>query len=170
MFDLIPWGRKKGEDSTDWPTELRKEFDDLVNRVFGEERWLSPSKVFGRGFSPSVDISDLENEILVKADLPGIDPNDLSVDITGDMLTIKGERKDEKEEETQGSYRMERSYGSFTRSFRVPVEIQADKVQAQYKNGVLSLRLPKVESSKKIPVRIKVETGDKPTSEEEPLG
>jgi HSP20 family protein len=169
MLDLIPWRRRKEETAAGWPTELRREFDGLVNRVFGEERWLSPSRVFSKGFSPTVDISDTENEILVKVDVPGIDPNDLSVDIAGDTLTLKGERKQEKEEQTQCAYRVERSYGSFSRSFRLPVEIQADKVEARYKNGVLSLKLPKIKSDKKTPIRIRVEGSEKPESQEEPL-
>ncbi len=153
MFDITPWRRKRQElvPST-WEMDFRREFDDLVHRFFGEE----PARFFGRDFSPSVDIVEKDNEVLITAEIPGIDQKDLEVDLTGGVLTIKGEKKDEREEKGENYHRVERSFGSFSRSFTLPCEVQEDKVESKYKDGVLSLTLPKQEASKKKTIPIKV--------------
>jgi HSP20 family protein len=92
--------------------------------------------------------------ILVKAELPGIDQENLKVDLANGVVTIRGEKKEEKGENV---YRLERSFGSFSRSFRLPCEVQEDKVEAKYKDGVLSLTLPKAETGKKTSIKVKVE-------------
>jgi HSP20 family protein len=150
MFELEPW-RKRVENA---PATFRREFDDLVERFFGRERmdWLS-----SRSFSPAVDISETEHEILIKAELPGIDQKDLEVSLTGDALTIKGEKKEETEEKGGNVHRIERSYGSFSRSFTLPCEVKSEAVEAKFKDGVLSLKLPKCETAKKKSIAINVE-------------
>jgi len=157
MFDLMPWRRKQVEGSpVSKQLEFRREFDDLVNRFFGPEPW-SMGRLFGQGFSPAIDIKETEDEFVVKAEMPGIDQKDLNVSLSGDVLTISGEKKEEKEEEGENIHRIERSFGSFSRSFNIPGEIQEDKIEAKYKEGILILKLPKSESTRKKAINIKVE-------------
>lgn len=157
MRSLVPWRKKREEFFPSlWPSDFRREFDELVNRFFGEDPWL-PARFFGHQFSPAVDITETDKEIVVKAELPGIDQKDLKVELADGVLTIKGEKKEEKEEKGENLYRLERSFGSFARSFRLPCEVQEEKIEAKYKDGVLSLTLPKVESGKKTSIQIKVE-------------
>jgi HSP20 family protein len=110
------------------------------------------------GFTPQVDVSENEKEIRVSAELPGMDEKDIDVSINRDSLTIRGEKREEKEDKGKDYYRMERSYGSFTRSVPLPVEVDIDKVDAKFKKGVLTVTLPKtakaVEETKKISVKV----------------
>ncbi len=156
MFDLIPWRRKERETSPiTTPWLFRRDFDDFVERFFGEEP-LPTHGFFGRAFSPVVDIVETENHIMVTAEIPGMEQKDLDVNLTGDVLTIKGEKKAEHEEKGDNFHRIERSYGSFSRSISLPCEVQGDKVEASYKSGVLSLKLPKSENCKNKAVKITV--------------
>lgn len=157
MFDITPWRRKKNELApSTWETDFHRGFDDLVHRFFGGERSIFPGRFLGRTFSPLIDIAENENEILITAEIPGMDQKDLEVDLSEWVLTIKGEKKEEKEERRENYHRVERSYGSFSRSFTLPCEVQEDKVEAKYEDGILSLTLPKAESSKKKTIPIKV--------------
>jgi HSP20 family protein len=103
---------------------------------------------------PSVDIYETEQELVLKADLPDVDPKDVDIRIENNTLTIKGERKAQKEVNEENYYRVERSFGSFARSFQLPNTIDADKVKAEFSKGVLKLTMPKREESK--PKQIKV--------------
>ncbi|RPI19925.1 MAG: Hsp20/alpha crystallin family protein [Acidobacteriales bacterium] len=102
-----------------------------------------------------MDILETDNDLVIKADLPEVDMKDISVDIENGTLTLKGERRFEQDEKAQGYHRIERSYGSFARYFSLPETVEADKVNAGYKNGVLTVTLPKKEIAK--PRSIKVE-------------
>jgi len=156
MFDLMPWRRKQDEPTAvGRQLEFRREYEDLVNRFFGPDPWFS-SRLFGQGFSPAVDVKESETEFVIKAEIPGIAQEDLNVSLTGDVLTISGEKKEEKEEKGENLYRVERSFGSFSRSLKMPIEIQEDKIEANYKDGILTLKLPKAESTKKKSIDIKV--------------
>ena len=104
----------------------------------------------------SVDISETEDKILIKAELPGLDTKDVNVSISGDILIIKGEKKKEEEEKDEHHHYIERYSGSFQRSFRLPVNIQTDKVKADFDKGVLKVTLPKAEETKKKDIEIKV--------------
>jgi HSP20 family protein len=106
---------------------------------------------------PSLDIAETKNEVVVKAEVPGMDPKDIDISLSDGMLTIKGEKKQEKEEKEADYHLIERSYGAFTRSVRLPKEIQSDKIGASYKNGILKITLPKSEEAKKKEIKIKVE-------------
>ena len=155
MFDLIPWRRHDVETAPDWSVvDLWRERDTLFDRFFGDTIW--PDRSVTRKFVPALDLSENDSEFVVKAELPGIDPKAVEINLTGNLLTIKGEKRDEKEEEGDGFHRMERSYGGFFRSFQLPCEVQEDKIEARYKNGVLDLRLPKAESAKRKSVKIQV--------------
>lgn len=126
-------------------------FEDAVTRLMSEPRTARP-------WSPAVDILESENELVVKADLPEVNEKDIDVQVENQTLTIRGERKFEKEENA-GFHRIERSYGSFLRSFAVPSTVETDKVAAQYRNGVLTVRLPKKEAAKPRQVKIQVTNG-----------
>jgi HSP20 family protein len=101
-----------------------------------------------KGVTPAFDISETDREIHVKAELPGMDPKEIDITVTGDLLTIKGEKREEKEEKGRNFHRRERRYGSFSRSFRLPVEVKADSINASYKDGVLTVTVPKAEEEK----------------------
>jgi HSP20 family protein len=108
-----------------------------------------------RPWAPSVDIYETENELVVKADLPDVDPKDIDVRVENQTLTIAGERKFQDESHDKGYHRIERSYGNFVRSFAVPNTFDTDKINAAFKNGVLTVTLVKKETAK--PRQIKVE-------------
>jgi len=107
-------------------------------------------------WSPSVDISEDDREYTVKAELPEVKKEDVKVNVENGVLTITGERKFEKEEKNKKYHRIERAYGNFTRSFTLPEAVKADKVSAEFKDGVLHVRLPKDESARPKSVEIKV--------------
>ena len=133
-----------------------REFDRLFRdsfTTFGGEREAEPST---RPWAPAVDIYETENSIVLKAELPGIDPKDVEVRVEDNTIYLKGERKFEKETKDENYHRVERSYGSFARSFSLPNSIDADKVVAEYKDGVLNLTLPKREEAKPKTIRINV--------------
>jgi HSP20 family protein len=94
-------------------------------------------------FTPRVDVSESDNEVKVVAELPGLDEKDIDVSLSDDMLTIKGEKKHEKEQRGRDYYRMERSWGSFSRSVALPCEVVGDKVEGVFDKGVLTISLPK---------------------------
>jgi len=132
-------------------------FDPLANlRLFEDAftRWISEPQA-NRPWSPSVDIYETENELVLKADLPDVDLKDIDVRVENQTLTISGERKFERKESGKGYHRIERNYGNFVRSFSVPSAFDTDNIAAEYKNGVLSVSLPKKEAAK--PRQVKVE-------------
>ena len=136
-------------DLSDFPAGLRL-FQDSVARLLNEPRSQRP-------WTPAVDILETENELILKADLPDVDMKDISVEIENGTLTLKGERKFESEEKAQGYHRIERSYGSFARYFTVPDTVDAEKVKADYRKGVLSVNLPKKEIAKPKSIRVEVQ-------------
>lgn len=155
MFDLVPWRRRDVKVAPEWsPVDLWREVDNLFDRFLGDMGWSE--RAMRRQFAPALDISETDEEVVVRAELPGVDPKDVDINLTGSLLTIKGEKKDEKEEKGRSFHRIERSYGSFTRSFQLPCEVEEEKAKAMYKNGVLDLRLPKTEQAKKKSVKIEV--------------
>lgn len=107
-------------------------------------------------WAPTVDISEDGNEYLIKAELPEVSKNDVKVTVENGVLTIKGERRFEHEESNKKYHRVERSYGSFTRSFSMPEDAEADKVSAEFKDGLLLVRLPKCEAKKPKAIEIQV--------------
>lgn len=105
---------------------------------------------------PSVDISETDKEFVIKAEIPGVKKEDVKVTIENGMLTIKGERKMEKEEKGKKFHRVERSYGSFVRSFRIPDGVDESKVKAEFKDGMMNVALPKSEKAKSKALEIPV--------------
>src|SRR6266581_482754 len=124
-------------------------FEDAIARMLNEPRGTRP-------WSPSVDIYETENELVLKADLPDVKLEDIEVRVENQTLTLKGERKFEEDQSVRGYHRIERSYGTFTRSFTVPATVDSDKVAAEFKNGVLTVTLPKKEAAKPRQVKIEV--------------
>jgi HSP20 family protein len=107
-------------------------------------------------FAPHIDISESDKDITVSAELPGMDEKNIEVSLSDDMLTIKGEKKEEKEDKGKDYYRKERSYGSFSRTIPLRVEVQADKVDATFKKGVLTVTLPKSEKALKAAKKVAI--------------
>ena len=146
MAGLIPWrGRNEVE-------RFRREIDRLFDDFFTG----SPFRSFERGdWMPAVDMSENKEEIVVHAEIPGMDAKDIDISLNGRVLTMKGERKQEQEEKEKNYHRIERRYGSFTRSFELPADVDGNKVKAAYKDGVLTLNLPKTkeQSVKKIEIK-----------------
>jgi HSP20 family protein len=134
---------------------MRKEMDRLWDSFF--EGGLRRRAEGGGEWLPSLDVSETKNELVVKAEVPGMDPKDIDISLSDGMLTIKGEKKQEKEEREADYHLVERSYGAFTRSVQLPKEVQSEKINASYKNGILKITLPKSEEAKKKEIKIKVE-------------
>ncbi|HXO44857.1 MAG TPA: Hsp20/alpha crystallin family protein [Candidatus Cybelea sp.] len=110
-------------------------------------------------WAPAVDIYETENELVVKADLPDVSEKDLDVRIENNTLTIRGERKFEKKVEEENYLRVERTYGSFSRSFSLPNTVNSEAIKADYKNGVLTVELPKRAESKPKQIKVNVTNG-----------
>ncbi len=107
--------------------------------------------------SPSVDIFEEKNDVVVKAELPGIKKEDIDVTLTDDTISIAGEKKKEEEVEKKNYYRWESSYGSFARTFTLPAEVQMEKAKTQFKDGVLEIRIPKTAEAIKKEKKLKIE-------------
>ena len=129
--------------------EMNRLFDSLFGRpatvLAGERMW-----------APLADTYETKDDLFVTLELPGIREKDVNVSITGDMLTVKGDRRFERDVTDEGYYRLERVYGKFERSIPLPIPVQVDKVKATYRDGVLEIRLPKVEEVKPKEIKIDV--------------
>jgi HSP20 family protein len=128
---------------------MEREMADLFGRFF--PTWTDREQAW----APAVDMIDLKDEILLRADLPGLDEKDIDVTVQDGTLTIRGERKEEKEEKKEDYYYCERSRGAFVRSLPLPVGVEADKVAATFKKGVLEVHLPKAKEAKGKKIEIK---------------
>lgn len=129
-------------------------FEDAVTRLMSEPRT-------GRPWSPAVDILETDESLIVKADLPNVKIEDIDIRVENQTLTITGSRQFEKDNKVKGYHRIERSYGEFVRSFAVPSTVDTEKVAADYKNGVLTVTLPRKESAKPRQVKVNVVDGAK---------
>jgi len=107
-------------------------------------------------FTPAVDISEKDKEYLVKAQLPGVKKDDVKVEFLNGVLTVSGERKFEKEDKTEKTHRIESAYGAFTRSFVIPEDVLTEKIDAEFKDGILLVRLPKTDIKKPATKTVKV--------------
>jgi HSP20 family protein len=113
-----------------------------------------------RPWSPAVDIFETEDALKLKADVPDVNIEDIDVRVENQTLTVRGHRKFEKDETVKGHHRIERSYGEFVRSFVVPSTVDTEKVEADYKNGVLTITLPKKEAAKPRQVKVAIQSGE----------
>lgn len=134
--------------------QVNRLFNETVLRGQGEDSALTT-------WSPAVDIYETENELVVKADLPDVSEKDIDVRVENNLLTIRGERKFEKSLSEDNYLRVERSYGTFSRSFSLPNTVNAEAIHAEYKNGVLTVTMPKREESKPRQVKVAVSSNGK---------
>ncbi|HEV2521466.1 MAG TPA: Hsp20/alpha crystallin family protein [Candidatus Acidoferrales bacterium] len=131
-------------------------FQDQFNRLFSDTFRNPAEESALTTWAPAVDIYETPNELVVKADLPDVNEKDIDVRVENNLLTIRGERKFEKSVSEENFLRVERTYGSFSRSFSLPNTVNAEGIGAQYKNGVLTVTLPKREESKPRQVKVNV--------------
>ena len=143
---------------TGWERDMDRILEDFFGRrtrPWWPERWFRTDEMELR--PPTVDVFEEKDDIVVKAELPGIEKDKIEVNLTDRTLTIKGEKKKEENIKEENYYRAERSYGSFLRTLELPNEVRADKVKASFKNGILEVRMPKTEEAKAKEVKVKVE-------------
>ncbi|HEY7252949.1 MAG TPA: Hsp20/alpha crystallin family protein [Methylomirabilota bacterium] len=145
MRGLMPWTGMAG---------MKSEMDRLFDRL-AELRW-NELPALG-DWAPSMDVSETKDSLVCKIEVPGMEQKDIQISLQENLLTIKGEKKQEKEEKDEHYHRIERSYGAFTRSLRLPVAVDAGKVTATVKNGVLTVTLPKTLAAKGTTIPVNVE-------------
>ncbi|MBI3111585.1 MAG: Hsp20/alpha crystallin family protein [Ignavibacteriales bacterium] len=155
-MSLIRWNPTR--ELTAWPQGvfgMQREINRLFEDTF--RGGMRAEENTGKSFwTPAVDIAEQQNEYVVKMELPGINKEDVKITLESNVLTIRGEKKQEKETR-EGSYRRaERSYGSFQRSFTLSTTVKSDRIDAFYKDGVLTVTLPKVEEAKPVQIEVKV--------------
>jgi HSP20 family protein len=140
---LVRWEPARGLDS------VQSDLDRMFDAFFGTRRANG-----GYRWAPAMDLVETDDHLVVKADLPGLDKDDVEIEVSDRVLTISGERKTEHEEREGGYYRVERAYGSFSRSLSLPEGVDADKVEAEFDKGVLEVRVPK--PSERKPHRVEI--------------
>ncbi|MHC4960091.1 MAG: Hsp20/alpha crystallin family protein [Planctomycetota bacterium] len=128
---LIPWNKHLAPNVA-FHTPMNRMFEDFFGDLTAEQRWL-----------PAVDVKETDTDVIVHAEIPGIDPKTVEVDVHGDVLTLKGEKSESNEEKGENWHRVERRYGSFTRAIPLPVEVDPEKAVAEADNGVLTITLGK---------------------------
>jgi HSP20 family protein len=134
-------------------SRLRREMDHLWEDFFGPgPRAMRP---WTEEWLPAVDVAETSDKVTVKAEVPGMDPKEIDLSLVGDLLTIKGEKKSEREEQKESYHMVERSYGSFSRALRLPAAVDADKIEARYDKGVLTITCPKKEEVKPRAITVK---------------
>ncbi len=127
-----------------------------IDRMFDRFRGGQSDEGSLIGWSPVVDILEEENQYIVRAELPGVDKNDVKITVENSQLTIRGEKKQEEEKEGRNYHRVERSYGSFYRSFSLPTTVLSSKIEAAFADGVLTVTIPKAEEAKPKAIEVKV--------------
>jgi len=160
-MSLIPWRNKHKEPvrSQESPlASLRAEFERLFD-AFTSNPWGAFELPLAgmRGWSPAIDVAETDEEFTVRAEIPGIDPKELEVSITGNQLVLAGEKKESAEKKDKDFYQAESRYGSFRRTIPLPRTVDPDKVEAEHANGVLTIHLKKVQSTPPKRIDIKVQ-------------
>jgi HSP20 family protein len=163
-MSLIPWRNKATEKSSEETSlsspmaRFRSEMERMFERFFSDP-WDAGESLFAPGsvWAPSLEVSETDKEVVVRAEVPGVDPKELDLSVTGNVLTISGEKKETSERKGESFYQTERRFGSFQRSVSLPSYVETDKVSAEHKDGVLTVRMAKSEAAK--PKRISVKSG-----------
>ena len=153
---LAPW--RPLTELTRWERDMERmmdEFFDRRMRPWWPERWLGGDRM--RAEAPALDLYEEKDDVVVKAELPGMEKDNIEVNLTDHTLTIKGVKKKQEEIKDENYHRSERYYGSVLRSVELPRDVQADKVKASFKNGVLEIRMPKTEEAKTREIKVKVD-------------
>ncbi len=160
MFNLIPWKKKitaKSRELVPYQgrplAELRDQFDSLFDRFL--TRWAEPFEELGLGRFWAADLEENDQEVVVKAEVPGFEPSELDVQVSGNVLTLKAEKKEERKSKGGNGHHEEQRYRTFHRSVALPPGTNPDQIEARYKNGVLEVHVPKSEEAKgkRIPVK-----------------
>ncbi len=146
-MNIIPW-RKRADSMPQIQKQINGMFDNFLKGF--------DLDVFRGGFSPALDVHETDEAVVVKAEMPGIPVEDINISLTGDVLTMSGEKKDEKEEKGENYHRIERSFGSFSRSVQLPPYINAEKVDASVKDGILTISIGKKPEVKPRKIEVKV--------------
>jgi HSP20 family protein len=147
---LIPKTRGNGPELERLQTRMNR----LIDEFFTGGVW--PLAETAADWAPVLDLAETANEVVVKTEIPGMDAKDIDVSIAGDVLTVKGEKKVDREEKGKTWHRMERAYGTFQRMVELPCAVEADKIRAKYENGVLVINVPKREEARTKPIKIDV--------------
>lgn len=143
MLDLVPFTRRH-----DWP-EIFKDMENSFKSLWRETGFRDVGVDFDTDWTPTLDLIESEGAYEVRTELPGLEKKDIDISLDRDLLVIKGEKKHEKEESDKRYHRVERQYGSFYRSIRLPGEVKNEKIDAKFKDGVLTIKLPKTEETQK---------------------
>ncbi|HEX42026.1 MAG TPA: Hsp20/alpha crystallin family protein [Phycisphaerales bacterium] len=144
---LLPTTRRERNELT----RFHNDIDDLFNSFLNG----FDAPLLGRRAWPAIDVADRENEVVVRAEVPGCKSDDIDISIHNDVLTISGEKKETKEHKDKGFFHVESAYGAFRRDVRLPSDVDSEKVEAVCENGVLTITLPKAEKAKPIKVQVK---------------
>ena len=153
---VTPW--RPFMDLTRWERDMDRMMEDFFGRrarPWRPDRWFRGDEFEVR--PPAIDLFEEKDDIVVKAELPGMAKDNIEVNLTDNLLTIKGEKKKEEEVKEENYYRSERAYGSFVRNIELPKAVHADKVKASFKNGILEVRIPKTEEAKAKEIKVKVD-------------
>jgi len=146
------------------PFRSFRDFDRTLDRFFGDTGFAA-TRGTSSSWTPAVDIQETDDALLLRADIPGIDPKDVQIEVKDNVLSLSGERRSDTTEDadsdsstdsTSSTYRLERSFGTFTRSFALPRTVDAEKVDASYRNGVLQISLPKKAEAKPRQIEVKL--------------
>jgi HSP20 family protein len=132
---------------------LRREIDNLLDRFFEGWPFGGPRKT--SEWMPQVDVSETFNSLVIQVEMPGMEPKDVDISLKRNLLTIRGERKQVQGEEEENFHQIERSYGSFSRTISLPVNVDEEKVEAHFKNGVLKIIMPKGEEERVKKIEVK---------------
>jgi len=163
---LIPW-RRRGDSSLDvrrdrdsflsMQDEMNRMFEDFFEKPFGARSLRALEGL--EDFTPSLDVFETEKEISIQVELPGMEEKDIDISVHNNVLTVSGKKENEEIEKGKSFYRRERSFGSFRRSVELPEEVDEDKIEATYKNGILNVVVEKPKASVSVSRRIKVKRG-----------
>jgi HSP20 family protein len=163
VMSLIPWKNKStGQQENrlsplvDFRSEMNRLFDSFLREPFGS---LSDTVTSWGRWAPTLDVTENENAVMVRAEIPGVDPKEIDITVTGDRLTISGEKKETLEDKDREVYHRETRYGSFSRTVQLPAGVDAEKVSADYANGVLTVTLQKTPAARAKKISIKTAQG-----------
>ena len=151
MLPLVKWSPTRELSS------LHREMDELFNRVFGRTERLFPRAYGELGSTPALDYAIKGDKLVIRAELPGVEPDKVDISVTGNLLTIRGERKEEKEVKEEDYCIHEIGTGVFERTLTLPEGVDSDKIKASYKNGILQVTMPAAEIKKGKKVQVEVE-------------
>jgi len=154
-MSLVRWNPAR--ELATWPSDLfgiQREMNRMFDNAFRFDTRDGDSEF--TAWTPAVDIAEHDDQFVVKVELPGVNKDDVKITLENNILTIRGEKKQEKETKKENYHRVERSYGSFQRSFTLPTTVKSDKIDAVYKDGILHIALPKAEEAKPKQIEVKV--------------